>query len=140
LKALNFVAQLDVPGVFVFLDVELGLSDPRAVRQIKDIAERGKPGQTLILATPTSHIPAELSGLALPWRLHSPSIEELEEVVRRIIDELGARNLAVRLRSGVRPDNRGDPGRDAVDPSSVTHPRGGDRPASGLGGQRTLHV
>jgi SpoVK/Ycf46/Vps4 family AAA+-type ATPase len=97
LKALAFVAHLDVPGVFVFLDVEPALSDPTVVRQIKEIAERARPGQTLVLATTNSDGPAELSGLALPWRLQPPSSKELEEVVRRTIDELGARNLAVRL-------------------------------------------
>lgn len=97
LKALAFVAQVEVPGVFVLLDAEPALTNPTVVRQIKDIAERARPGQTLILATATADIPPELSGLALPWRLRSPSAEELEEVVRRTIAELGSRNLPVRL-------------------------------------------
>jgi len=102
LKALAFVALLDAPGVFVFLDAGPALSDPSVIRQVKEIAGAAKPGQTLVLASPTSEVPTELSGLALPWRLQPPSSEEAEDLVRRTIDQLGARNLAVRLDAAAR--------------------------------------
>ena len=97
MKALTFVALLETPGVFVFLDADPALADPRVVRQIKEIAERARPGQILILATCTSDVRAELSGLALPWKLLPPSSEEVEEIVRRTIEQLGARRLPVQL-------------------------------------------
>lgn len=102
LKALAFVAQLEAPGVFVFLDAGPALSDPATIRQVKEIAGAAKPGQTLVLASPTADVPADLSGLALPWRLQPPSPEEAEELVRRTIEQLGARNLAVRLDAAAR--------------------------------------
>jgi SpoVK/Ycf46/Vps4 family AAA+-type ATPase len=97
LKALGFVAAIDTPGVFVFLDASPALSQPAVVRQVKEIAGASKPGQTVILSSPSGDIPPELSGLALPWRLHAPSPEEADELVRHCIDQLGARNLAVHL-------------------------------------------
>jgi AAA+ superfamily predicted ATPase len=97
MKALTFVALLETPGVFVFLDADPALADPMVVRQIKEIAERARRGQTLILATCTSDVRAELSGLAIPWKLQPPSSEEVEEIVRRTIEQLGARKLPVRL-------------------------------------------
>jgi SpoVK/Ycf46/Vps4 family AAA+-type ATPase len=97
LRALAFVDQVDAPGVFVLLDAQPALADPAVVRQIKEMAGRARPRQTLVLAGSNLDPPTELSGVAVAWTLQPPSSEELEEVVRRTIGELGARNLAVHL-------------------------------------------
>jgi AAA+ superfamily predicted ATPase len=94
-KALKFVAEIEDPGVFVFLDVHPSLDSPIVVRLVKEIAERGRPGQTLILATPTSMVPPELSGVALPWKLQPLGPEEVQSLVQRTLQQLAMRDVAV---------------------------------------------
>jgi hypothetical protein len=96
-KALDFVASLPDPGVFVMADIHTSFSDPVVVRRIKEIAQRAKPGQTLVLTGPRAQIPPELEGLALPWTLEPPTHEELEALVHRTLDDLATRSVAVRL-------------------------------------------
>ncbi|MFB3738921.1 MAG: AAA family ATPase, partial [Candidatus Velamenicoccus archaeovorus] len=96
-KALDFIASLTDPGVFVLADVHVAFGDPVVVRRIKEIAQRGRTGQTLVLTGPRSRVPPELEGLALPWTLEPPGREELSTMVRRTLDDLAARNLPVSL-------------------------------------------
>ncbi len=96
-KALDFVASLPDPGVFVMADVHASFADPAVVRRIKEIAQQSKPGQTLVLTGPRTQIPPELEGLAIPWTLEPPTSEELEGLVRRTIDGLAARGVPVAL-------------------------------------------
>ncbi|MEW6059030.1 MAG: AAA family ATPase [Actinomycetota bacterium] len=96
-KALDFVASLSDPGVFVMADIHSSFTDPVVVRRIKEIAQKAKPGQTLVLTGPRALIPPELQGLALPWTLEPPTRAELESLVRRTIDELATRGVPVAL-------------------------------------------
>ena len=96
-RALDWVAALETAGVFVFADVHPALDDPLVVRRIKELAQAGRPGQTLVLTGPAPRIPDELSGLALPWSLRPPDPEELERLVRRTVGDLRRRAVAVDL-------------------------------------------
>jgi AAA+ superfamily predicted ATPase len=98
-KALNFVSALPDPGVFVFLDVHPTLSDPNVIRLVKEIAQAARPGQTLILAAPTSNVPSELAGLALPWKLLPPGKEEIRDLVHSTVERLAMGDMAVDLGS-----------------------------------------
>ena len=95
--ALAFVGALPDPAAFVFLDLHAALADPATVRRLKEVALAAKPGQTLVLTGPTTEAPAELGGLALRWTLEPPSREEVEELVRRTLDDLAARDVPVML-------------------------------------------
>ena len=94
-KALDFVASLPDPGVFVMADIHAAFGDAVVIRRIKEIAQRARPGQTLVLTGPRAQVPAELEGLALPWSLEPPTPEEIAALVRRTMDDLAARNLPV---------------------------------------------
>ena len=92
-QALAFVGELADPGVFVMADARAALGDAAVVRTVKELALAAKPGQTLVLTGPTNEIPPELEGLAVAWRLEPPTAEELEPVVRRIVDDLSAQGV-----------------------------------------------
>jgi hypothetical protein len=99
-KALDHIAQLRTPGVFVFADAHHALADAVVVRKCKELSQAGRPGQTLVLTAPTAVMPDELRGLALPWSLEPPSRTELAAVVRRTMEDLAARNVLVALDDG----------------------------------------
>jgi AAA+ superfamily predicted ATPase len=96
-KALAFVAELSDPGVFVFADVQSHLADPLLLRRVKDIAQAGKTGQTLVLTGADDDVPPELSALALPWIEPPPAPGELEQVVQRVLGELAAQRVPVQV-------------------------------------------
>ncbi|HEX9124491.1 MAG TPA: AAA family ATPase [Actinomycetota bacterium] len=96
-KALDFIASLTDPGVFVLADVHVAFGDPVVIRRIKEIGQQGRTGQTLVLTGPRSRIPPELQGLALPWTLEPPSRDELASMVRTTLDDLAARSMPVTL-------------------------------------------
>jgi len=99
-RALDWVATLTIPGVFVFADAHTALNDPVVVRHAKEIAQGAKKGQTLVLTGPSRKVPAELQGLAVPWALKPPSEDELERLVRRTMFDLSGRGLPVELNDG----------------------------------------
>jgi ATP-dependent 26S proteasome regulatory subunit len=95
-KALAWLAQTPHPrGVFVFVDVHHALEDPVFVRTLKEFAHAPRPDQTVVLAGSGLSIPSDLDGLALPWRLQPPTTGELEELVRRTVEDLRARRFDV---------------------------------------------
>ncbi len=94
-RALDWVATLQDPGVFVFADVHPALNDPVVVRHAKEIAQGARPGQTLVLTGPQRNVPSELEGLALPWSLKPPTVDELERLVRRTMRDLSRRRIRV---------------------------------------------
>jgi len=89
-QALAFLGEVADPGVFVMADARAALGDAAVVRTVKEMALAARSGQTLLLTGPTNEIPPELEGLAVAWRLEPPTAEELEPVVRRIVDDLSA--------------------------------------------------
>lgn len=103
-QALAFVGELADPGVFVMADARTALGEAAVMRTVKEMALAAKTGQTLVLTGPTNEIPPELEGLAVAWRLEPPSAEELEPVVRRIVDDLSAQGVPVQLDAGGRAE------------------------------------
>jgi len=102
-KALAFLTGLTDPGVFLFMDVSSGLSNPLLLRQVKDFAQCAHPGQTLVLGDAVIPVPPELEDVAVSWELKPPDTEELAQLVRTAMGQLVARGLAVGLdEAGVR--------------------------------------
>lgn len=95
--ALSFIAEVQGPAVFVLADVHHALANPVFVRRLKEMAQDGMPGRTLVLTMPRRELPPELDGLALPWTLSPPSREELERLVLRTVDDLRSRSFPVSL-------------------------------------------
>jgi hypothetical protein len=91
--ALAFVGDLTAPGVFVFCDAQMLAADPVALRATKDAARAADAGQTIVLAGPGLAVPQELKGVALPWALQPPTDDELADLVRGTVADLGARGL-----------------------------------------------
>ncbi|MCB2224885.1 MAG: AAA family ATPase [Actinobacteria bacterium] len=96
-RALQFVADLRDPGVFVFTDAHHPLRDPVTLRAVKDAAQRAERGQTLLLTSPAATVPPELESLAVPWTLRPPERSELAAMVRRAVEDLAATRTPVRL-------------------------------------------
>mgnify|MGYP001828048204 CR=1 FL=1 len=96
-RALDFVAFLENPGVFVFADAHPALDNPLVVRRTKEVAAAIRPGQTLILTAPQLSTPPELAELAHRWKLRPPSRNELEALVHRTIQDLQSRDFPVAL-------------------------------------------
>ncbi|HEY7399336.1 MAG TPA: AAA family ATPase [Actinomycetota bacterium] len=95
--ALAFIAEIKDSGVFVMNDLRPFLTDSQVVRLMKEFAQRNLPGQTLVLTGPSSEVPPELRGIALPWTLEPPSRDEVAEEVRRTLADLTARQFTVAL-------------------------------------------
>jgi hypothetical protein len=83
-------------------DVRAALADAAVVRMAKEIALAARPGQTLVLTGPTNDLPPELQGLGLAWRLEPPTPQELDDLVRRTLDDLAARQVPVTLDAAAR--------------------------------------
>ena len=92
--AIGFIAQVDVPGVFVFHDVEHVFEDHATLRAFKELAFGSMPAQTLVLTGATISVPDELRGLALLWKLEPPSDAEVHRLVSGTMEELRTRHLA----------------------------------------------
>jgi len=99
-RALAFVADLTTPGVFVFADAHPVLEDPVALRTIKDVAQGLQARQTVILTAPHHEPPAELRGLALPWRLTPPATDEVARLVRRTVEDFAMRGMVAGVTAG----------------------------------------
>jgi AAA+ superfamily predicted ATPase len=99
-KALDFIVDYAQPAVFVFVDALNTLEDVVTLRRVKEFAQSHNGGQTLVFTAAQVRVPPELDGLAVLWKLAPPSAEELERLVRRMVDDLAARNFPVRLDAG----------------------------------------
>ncbi|MBT8214495.1 MAG: AAA family ATPase [Acidimicrobiia bacterium] len=95
--AIQFVHDVELPGVYVFADAHPILEDARVVRGIKELAMSSPEGQTVILTAPKHEVPVELEGLAHVWRLRPPDAHELRELAERTFNDLAQRRLTVDL-------------------------------------------
>ncbi|MBI4258952.1 MAG: AAA family ATPase [Actinobacteria bacterium] len=95
--ALDSIAQVEGPGVFVLADAHPSLEEPQALRRLKDLAQDPRAGRTVVLSGPYRELPRELDGLALRWRLEPPGPEEMEAVVRRTVEDLALRGMPASL-------------------------------------------
>ena len=96
-RALEWIKYLDQPAVFVFADIHSHLKDARVVRAVKELAQAGREGQTIVLTAPNRTIPAELNGLALPWNLSPPAEDELRRLALRTLGDLEERRFTVTI-------------------------------------------
>jgi hypothetical protein len=99
-RALAFLCQVPDPGVFLFMDALPALSNPVWVRQVKEMAQAARQGQTLVLCGAGIKAPPELDGLAVAWALKAPDRAELDQLVRTTMHRLQDRGLAVALDDG----------------------------------------
>lgn len=99
-KALGLIGELREEGVFVLADAHHALVDPLVVRMVKEISQWEVTNKTLVLTGPRGVIPPELRGLALPWALKPPSKEEIEELVKRTLADLEAREFPISISEG----------------------------------------
>jgi len=79
------IAERCEPGLFLLLDGHTGLSDPNAVRRLRDLLPKlGKRQQALVLVGPVLHLPLELVREAARLELPLPREEELLGLFARV--------------------------------------------------------
>lgn len=98
-RALGFVSEISSPGAFVFTDANAILDDPVVVRWIKEIAQKPRSRQTIILLAAHPKLPVELEGVAHRWALQPPGRKELIALLRRTARDLSDRGYLVTLTS-----------------------------------------
>jgi len=83
------LATLTVRAIFHLKDLTAHLSDPTVARGLRDTAQAFlRSGSTAVLSGNTVHLPAELAGEAVPFALHLPNREELQQVVDQMLRSL----------------------------------------------------
>ena len=98
--ALDFIAEVQSPGAFVFTDAGPLLSHPIPTRRLKEVAQAVHPGQTIIVTGTEPAIPNELADIAHAWTLRPPSREELADLAMRTLSDFHARGFHIRLTRG----------------------------------------
>lgn len=101
--ALAFVAALPGPAVVVVLDAGGLADDEVAVRLVKDLALGAAPSITVLLSG-VPETPSSLEGSVLRWRLRRPRREELEDLVRRVLDAARTAGVPVTIAEADVPD------------------------------------
>lgn len=81
----------------ILLDPTPVLGEPSALRSLKELGQRGEPGQSLLLVGPRLTIPTDLDGVVHRWRLGPPSVAELDALIQRCAARLGQRNVVIDL-------------------------------------------
>ncbi len=81
-QLLGQIVSSSTPAVYILIDFHHFLSEPLAVRYIKDCIQ--DTGHTLILLSQTLELPEELRSLATHYSLPLPSREELERMVNQM--------------------------------------------------------
>ncbi len=90
------LAALTVRGVFHLKDLDAHLTDATVVRGLRDIAQTFmRTGSTAVLSGESMHLPGELSREAIPFALHLPNREELQQVVHQVLHSLKAQHDVV---------------------------------------------
>jgi hypothetical protein len=83
------LTALTVRAVFHLKDLAPHLSDATVVRGLRDTAQAFlRTGSTAVLSGERVHLPAELAGDAVPFALHLPTREELQQVVHQMLRSL----------------------------------------------------
>ena len=96
-QVLDNVAALTGPWTVVLCDPGPLLADARAVRHLKELAQRATPGQTLVLVGAQLTVPPELDGIARAWSLPAPTTAELTAAVERVEVRLQQRGMRSEL-------------------------------------------
>ena len=83
------LVTLRVRGIFHLKDLHAHLEDATVVRGMRDIARTFiKSGSTAVISGGSIHLPAELTREAVPFDLHLPDHDELQQIVRQILRTL----------------------------------------------------
>jgi hypothetical protein len=83
------LVTLTVRGIFHLKDLHAHLGDATVVRGMRDIASTFiKSGSTAVISGGSIHLPAELTREAVPFDLHLPDHDELQQMVRQILRTL----------------------------------------------------
>ena len=83
------LATLTVRAIFHLKDLTAHLSDATVARGLRDTAQAFlRSGSTAVLSGKAVHLPAELAGDAVPFALHLPTREELQQVVHQMLRSL----------------------------------------------------
>ena len=86
---MRHLATLTVRGIFHLKGLRAHLTDATVVRGLRDTAQAFlRSGSTAVLSGDSIHLPGELSREAVPFVLHLPNHDELQEVVHQILRSL----------------------------------------------------
>ena len=96
-QMLDNVEALSGPFVVVLCDPAPVVAEPTGVRRLKELGQRTVPGQSLILVGNHFVVPAELDGVAHPWRLPLPDTAELLAMVERAEARVVQRGMVSKL-------------------------------------------
>lgn len=92
MEALNFVSSSSLDAVYMLKDLHRFLEDPLLVRKLRDICccFRQKR-KSLVLTAPSFSVPPELANEVVFFDMALPSLEELKELVRRVVLDISSR-------------------------------------------------
>jgi hypothetical protein len=83
------LATLTVQGLFHLKGLHAHLDDATVVRGLRDTAQAFlRSGATAVLSGESIRLPRELAGDAVPFVLHLPNHDELQEVVHQVLHSL----------------------------------------------------
>ena len=83
------LVTLTVRGIFHLKDLHAHLGDATVVRGLRDIAQAfAKVGSTAIISGESIHLPGELTRESVPFDLHLPDHDELQQLVHQILHTL----------------------------------------------------
>jgi hypothetical protein len=80
------LATLTVRGIFHLKDLHAHLRDTTVVRGMRDTAQAFlRSGSTAVMSGESIHLPGDLASEAIPFVLHLPDRDELQQVVQQIL-------------------------------------------------------
>ena len=92
LMALKNVNSLDFDAIYLFKDLAPHLSNANIARALRDLVQKLTSTRSMIVLTGNPiDLPPDLDGLAVRFELSLPDEQELRELVRTVIDCIGAR-------------------------------------------------
>ncbi len=96
-QALQTIASLEQPAVYVLADAHHHYADPGQARLLKETVEAIADRSTIVVTAPEHEVPAGLEAIASVWRQKPPNGAELQSLVLRTIDDLKGRGYRVQL-------------------------------------------
>jgi hypothetical protein len=92
LAMLRHIAALDVEAIFQLKDLAPHLQKPEAGRGLRDLTQKLTSTRSAIVLTGDPvELPRDLDGLAVRYIVPLPDEQELREIVRRVVEAVGAR-------------------------------------------------
>ncbi len=99
MEALNFIASSSLDAVYLLKDLHRFLEDPLLVRKLRDICRCFRQKRkSLVLTAPSFSVPPELENEVVFFDLALPTVDELKEMVRRVVLDISSRRkIAVNM-------------------------------------------